>query len=58
MSPLSSDGRLIALWIAALAREPIFFWLWEILALSLLALAANARLRQAEAGAGRVDPSR
>ncbi len=58
MSPLSSDGRLIALWIAALAREPIFFWLWEILALSLLALAANARLRQAEAGDGRVDPSR
>jgi hypothetical protein len=57
MSPLSADGRVIAIWIAALSGEPVFFWLWEILALSLLALAANVRLRQAEARAGRADPT-
>ena len=53
MAPLSADGRVFAIWLAALAGEPILFWLWEILALSLLALAANAGLRQAESGAAR-----
>ena len=48
MAPLSADGRVIALAIALLAGSPIWFWLWEIVGLSLLALAANARLRQAE----------
>ena len=50
MSPLSADGRVVALAIALLAGSPIWFWLWEIVGLSLLALAANARLRQAESG--------
>ena len=48
MAPLSADGRVIALAMALLAGSPIWFWLWEIAGLSLLALAANARLRQAE----------
>ncbi|TPE61040.1 CDP-alcohol phosphatidyltransferase family protein [Sandaracinobacter neustonicus] len=48
MSPLSADGRVIVIWLALLIGEPICYWLWEIAGLSLLALAANARLRQAE----------
>jgi hypothetical protein len=51
MSPLSANGRTFAIWIAALAGEPIYFWAWEILALTLLSLAAARALRQAETAA-------
>lgn len=51
-APLSANGRTIALWLAALAGEPALFWLWEIVGLTLLALAAARGLRQAEQAAG------
>lgn len=51
MSPLSANGRTVAIWIAALAGEPILYWAWEILALTLLSLAAARALRQAETAA-------
>lgn len=48
MSPLSANGRTIAIWLAALAGDPILFWLWELLGLTLVALAAARALRQSE----------
>jgi phosphatidylglycerophosphate synthase len=48
MSPLSANGRTLAIWLAALAGEPILFWLWEIFGLTLVALAAARALRQSE----------
>jgi phosphatidylglycerophosphate synthase len=47
-SPLSANGRTIAIWLAVLAGEPMVFWLWEIAGLTLVALAAARSLRQAE----------
>lgn len=56
MAPLSANGRTIAIWLAALAGEPMLFWLWELVGLTLVALAAARALRQSEqqqgAGAG------
>jgi hypothetical protein len=51
MSPLSANGRTLAIWLAVLASEPMLFWAWEILALTLLSLAAARALRQAETAA-------
>lgn len=51
MSPLSANGRTIAIFLAVLCGEPMLFWAWEIVPLTLLALAAARSLRQAEAGA-------
>lgn len=51
MAPLSANGRTIAIFVAALCKEPMLYWAWEITALTLLALAAARTLRQAEAGA-------
>lgn len=51
MAPLSANGRTIAIFLAVLAGEPMLYWIWEILPLTLLALAAARALRQAEAGA-------
>lgn len=51
MAPLSANGRTIAIWLAALLLEPMLYWMWEIVALTLLALAAARSLRQAESGA-------
>jgi phosphatidylglycerophosphate synthase len=51
MSPLSANGRTLAILAAALLGEPMLFWGYEIVALTALALAAAAALRQAEAGA-------
>jgi hypothetical protein len=48
MSPLSANGRTVAIWLAALAGEPMLFWLWELVGLTLVALAAARALRQAE----------
>lgn len=48
MSPLSANGRTLAIWLAALAAEPMLFWLWEIVGLTLVALAAARALRQSE----------
>lgn len=48
MSLLSANGRTLAIWLAALAGNPIFFWLWEILGLTLIALAGAHALRQSE----------
>ena len=48
MSPLSANGRTLAIFIAVLLKEPMLFWIWEIVALTLLALAAALSLRQAE----------
>jgi CDP-diacylglycerol--serine O-phosphatidyltransferase len=53
MSPLSANGRTFAIWIAALTGEPMLYWAWEILALTLLSLAAARALRQAETAAFR-----
>ena len=56
MSPLIANGRTIAIWLAVLAGEPLLFWLWELVGLTLVALAAARALRQSEqqqgAGAG------
>lgn len=51
MSLLSANGRTIAIWLAVLVGEPMLYWAWEILPLTLLALAAARSLRQAEAAA-------
>ena len=48
MAPLSANGRTLAIFIAALLQQPILYWLWELVVLTLLALAAAHRLRQAE----------
>jgi CDP-diacylglycerol---serine O-phosphatidyltransferase len=48
MGPLSANGRTFAIWMAVMAGEPMLYWVWEILVLTLLALAAARSLRQAE----------
>ena len=51
MSPLSANGRTLAIWIAALAGDPMLYWIWEIGPLTLLALIAARTLRNVEAKA-------
>jgi hypothetical protein len=51
-SLLSANGRTIAIWLAALAGNPMVYWLWEIVGLTLVALAVARALRQAEQGQG------
>lgn len=48
MSLLSANGRTIAIWLAVLAGEPMLFWLWELVGLTLVALVAARALRQSE----------
>jgi len=48
MGPLSANGRTLAIWLAVMAGEPMLYWAWEIVCLTLLALAAARSLRQAE----------
>ncbi len=48
MGPLSANGRTFAIWLAVMAGEPMLYWAWEIIMLTLLALAAARSLRQAE----------
>ncbi|MGL6044567.1 MAG: CDP-alcohol phosphatidyltransferase family protein, partial [Sandaracinobacteroides sp.] len=48
MSPLSANGRTLAIYIAVLAGNPLLYVFWEIAALSVIALAAGRALRQAE----------
>ncbi len=48
LSPLSANGRTIAIWLACLAGTPFLYWIWELLGLTLLALAGGHWLRQAE----------
>lgn len=48
LSPLSANGRTIAIWLACLLGSPYFYWIWEIVVLTLLALAGGRYLRQAE----------
>ena len=48
MAPLSANGRTLAIWLAALGGEPMAYWAWEIVGLTVLALAAARSLRQAE----------
>lgn len=48
MWPLSANGRTSAIWIAVMFKDPMLYWLWEILFLSLLSLMAARALRQAE----------
>lgn len=63
MEPLSANGRTIAIWLAVLAGEPMAFWLWELVGLTLVALAAARALRQSEqpqgagTGHGRIAPT-
>lgn len=52
LSPLSANGRTIAIWLACLAGSPFLYWIWELLALTLLALAGGHWLRQAEVRQG------
>jgi phosphatidylglycerophosphate synthase len=49
-SLLSANGRTIAIWLAAIAGNPMLYWLWEIVGLTLVALAVARALRQAEDG--------
>ncbi len=50
-SPLSANGRTLAIWLAAIVQQPRLFWLWEIAGLTLVALAAARALRQSERAA-------
>lgn len=45
---LSANGRTFAIFLACLAGRPWAFWLWEIVGLTLLAMAGHHWLRQAE----------
>lgn len=49
MGPLSANGRTIAIWVAVMMGSPWLFWAWEIIVLTLLALAAARALRHSEA---------
>jgi hypothetical protein len=51
MAPLSANGRAFVIWIAALLGEPMLYWAWEILVLTLLSLAGAHALRQSERAA-------
>lgn len=48
LSPLSANGRTIAIWVACMAGSPAYYWAWETVALTILALAGGAYLRQSE----------
>lgn len=48
LTPLSANGRTFAIWIACLLGSPYFYWFWEIVVLTLLALVGGRYLRQAE----------
>ncbi len=50
LSLLSANNRTIAIALACLAGDPRWYWAWEIIGLSLFALAMAARLRHCEAG--------
>ncbi len=50
MAPLSANGRTFAIWVAVLLQNPMLYWIWEILPLTLLAFGTARALRQAEAG--------
>lgn len=54
MELLSANGRTLAIFLACLLGSPVWFWLWEIIALSALALWAGHRLRRLEAEAARL----
>lgn len=51
MSPLSANGRTLAIWVAAMAGDPLLYWIWEIGPLTLLALVAARTLRKVESKA-------
>lgn len=48
LAPLSANGRTLAIFLACLFASPLWFWLWELVALSLLALAGAASARRLE----------
>ncbi|MGQ5701280.1 CDP-alcohol phosphatidyltransferase family protein [Sandaracinobacteroides sp. A072] len=48
MALISANGRTLAIWVAAMLGYPVAYWIWEIVCLSLLALAGARALRQAE----------
>jgi phosphatidylglycerophosphate synthase len=50
LSILSANNRTIAIALACLAGNPRLYWYWEILGLSMIAVAMAWRLRQREAG--------
>lgn len=52
MALFSADGRSLAIWLACLAGSPFWYWLWELVALSLLAPVFAHALRRAEAQSG------
>jgi hypothetical protein len=45
---LSANGRTVAILVACLAFSPIWFWLWELVVLSLVAVWSWKRLRLLE----------
>ena len=48
LSPLSANGRTIAIFVACIAGSPFFYWIWELVFLTFLSLAGGHRLRQSE----------
>lgn len=48
LSPLSANGRTIAIYVACIAGSPFLYWIWELVFLTLLALAGGHWLRQSE----------
>ena len=57
LSILSANNRTVAIALACLAGDPRFYWYWEIIALSLIAVVMAAGLRRCEAAVGR-NPAR
>jgi hypothetical protein len=49
LSVLSANNRTIAIALACLAGDPRLYWYWEILGLSMVAVAMAGRLRKREA---------
>lgn len=50
LSVLSANNRTIVIALACLAGDPRLYWYWEILGLSMIAVAMAWRLRDREAG--------
>ncbi len=57
LSPLSANGRTIAIYLACLAGSPFLYWIWELVGLTLIALAGGHWLRQAEDPAAVAGPA-
>jgi hypothetical protein len=49
LSILSANNRTLAIAVACLAGNPRLYWYWEIVALTIIAVLMNHRIRDREA---------